>query len=474
MTRFAAALLQIAFLALSASGQAISSLVTAEDGAFVARDPDGSVLWHQFNVGAGPALALAAPSSSVAATAAWDPYTTLNPVPESMVIGPVFDSLGNAWVVIGDNVNLTAVQWDHTTGTWQAPHILGPAGNQAIRSVGLAVDQAGSVYITYNAGSTTGQAPYALMWAKYSPSAGWQDPALAYNSPFGVAATQPAIDSMGRLVMAFNSTSKLSSIVYNPATSSWGGLQNFDQRNETPLLPTLAANKGGTRIALVYLGRGGMKYMFFNSATGQWDSPALIPGSQFSTFSVGGTLSFYPVAVDEDGNVTLATTTYLLGFYSVSGFRYENGQWTATSLLPPSRRTTVVDNFGSIAVNTMGEVLVAAPGNAGSIGSAIRVFRYKPDQGWKTETAATYPSGRVGRCKIAWFQSDQAVVTYPGADDSDGSQNALYSNGAWAPGPHLPGTTVTFFPGMATAPNGDVLFTLSETADGDLATWLRP
>lgn len=478
MNKTALASLQIAFLILPLFGQTATSLVTSEDGTTIARNRNGRLLWQWNNSAQAVNTTTGATimgGPTAAATATWDPYTTLSPVPESTVAGPIFDSQGNAWVVVADTVNLTAVEWSGTTQTWQAPHVLAPAPKAGTDTVGLAVDQMGAVYVTYFADSPTGDAPYPMMWAKHSAATGWQGPSLAYNSPDTASETMPAIDSAGRIVVVYDGNG-VSSIVYDSATSSWGGYQNLAPGSVSPLEPTVAVNKNGTRLALVYLqNRHGMQYTFFDSATGQWSKLGVIPDSQWATFLSDGPGSYYPVAVDDAGNVTLATSTYLLGLYGVTGYRYENGQWTSKRLITPSRHKTVVDVFGSIALNPSGEVLVAAPINTGG-SVAITAFRYTPGRGWRTETAATYPSGTASRCKIAWYQTDQAVVVYSGANTNDGQQNALYSGGKWAPGPDLPGATTTFYPGMATAPNGNVLFTLSETLDatGSLATWLRP
>lgn len=474
MIRSAVAALQIAFLALPLFAQTAPSLVTAEDGTIIARDRNGKVLWQQLNNDAGPGSASAATSPMVAATATWEPYTTLAAAPGSTVAGPVFDATGNGWVVVGDNVNLSAIQWDHATGTWLPPHVLGPAPLGNTDSVGLAIDKTGTLYITYCADPATGQDPIPVMWAKYSPSAGWQEPAAVYLSSNSVYTTQPSIDSMGRLVLVFNGHIVFSR-VYDPATSSWGDVQTVVPTSSNALEATVAANSSGTRLALIYLQGSQMQYSFFDSAAGKWNPPATVPDSQFSTIVGGGSApNYFPVAVDEAGNVTFAAATNIRLLYGATGFRYEGGKWTATKLVPTSRRKTVVDVFGTIAINALGEVLIAAPANNGAAGSKITVFRYTPGKNWTVETAATYPSSRAGRCKIAWFQSDQAVVAYVGADDTDGLQNALYSNGKWGPGPHLPGTVVSFLPGIGTDPTGDVLLTLSETSDGAISTWLRP
>lgn len=456
------------FVLFSAPQFAQSSLLPLTAGAGAAPAPSPVSPPHR---GGSGVLTIGA-GANVGATAVWDPYTTLSAVPESTMAGPIFDAFGNAWVVISDNTNLSARQWSASTGTWQAPHILGPALSSTI-TVGLAVDQAGAVYITYNAALAGTQPPYALMWAKYSPVSGWTEPSLFYNSPDGVGSTVPAIDALGRLVVVFSGNG-VSSIVYDPATSSWGPVQNLAPGNTSPINPSVGANKSGSRLALVYLYGLQMKYSFFNSASASWNPPTTLPGSQFATFNAGGPGAFYPIVADDAGNVTLGITTYFFGLWGAVGFRYENGQWSSRRLITGSRSAIAMDGFGSAAINSSGEVLIAAPGPTDIGSTDISVFRYRPGKGWRVETAATYPSSRVTGCKVAWFQGTQAVVTYAGADDSDGEQNALYSNGKWAPGPHLPGTTVTFWPGIGTAPNGDVLFTLSFTANGSLATWLRP
>ena len=57
------------------------------------------------------------------------------------------------------------------------------------------------------------------------------------------------------------------------------------------------------------------------------------------------------------------------------------------------------------------------------------------------------------------------------------SRRQFYSNGAWASGASIPGGYGTVEPGLATAPNGDVLLAMSSAGQfnyGTVVTWLRP
>jgi hypothetical protein len=402
---------------------------------------------------------------------AWDPLTQLSADGAVTFTGPVMDSLGNAWIVFDDGVNLSVVESSGTSGTWQTPYILGPTIAAGGFGAAITVDQSGDVYVVYN-NTQTGSTPLPLTWAKYSPASGWQAPAVAYNSPDNFGFVIPAITSSGQLVVVFNANG-ISSIVYDPATSSWGPVQNLVPASDQPLLPSMAANASGSRLALVYLGTRGLEYSFFDSSTAQWESPAAIPQSERATFSVDATDSFLPISVDSSGNVTVVTALSA-GFrqYGVGGFRYEGSRWQLTELVSKSDSNANLENFGSIAQSPSGAVLVAVPTNYGAY--AITVFRYTPGVGWDTETAASVSTSEATRCRIAWFASGEAVVVYFNNTIEDA---AIYSNGAWASGPVIPGGYGTFYPGIATAPNGDVLLTMSSEAFesyGLVVTWLLP
>jgi hypothetical protein len=289
----------------------------------------------------------------------------------------------------------------------------------------------------------------------------------------------PAVDSAGHLVVVFDPSSGISSVVYDPDTSSWGRAQTVAAAGLNTLLPSMAGNTSGSRLALVYLGLGGIKYSFFDSSSKRWAEPAKIPGSEKVTFTAATDGSFIPISVDPSGNVTLVTSLRADGKYSVGGFHYDGSSWQLTQLVPPSDFLSDIENFGSIAQSPSGAVLVAIQTNFSGTCTytvamcATTVFRYTPGAGWDTETAATTTSG-ASRCAIAWFQSGEAVVVY-NVDNVGGA--AVYSNGAWSSGPPIPDGYATFYPRMATAPNGNVLFAMTSWATGSfgvVVTWLVP
>jgi hypothetical protein len=418
----------------------------------------------------------------------WDPLTNLDPSSTGQPIaGPIFDSLGNAWVVIDDAVSLVAIQSNGTSGTWQPPHIIGPS-IQAAGTIGVAVDQSGGFYVTYGTG-VAGGSSFPLMWAKYTVASGWQAAAQIYNSPDSFTETFPAIDSSGRIVVVFNPKFAITSIASDPAQSTWGTVQTVSPATDSPILPSVAANKSGTRLALVYLldsnvFRRGLRYTFFNSSTGQWNASLTVPNSANVTFSGYSTLNAFPIAVDNLGNITVATSLSVRANsisdatarptkqWSIGGFRYENGVWSMQQLISPSGSLPDLENLGSTALNANGTVLISVPLFDGFQGTNITVFRFTPGIGWDTEIAASFTNqGTISRSKVAWFEGTDAVVVYSAAGVP--LQGALYANGAWGSGPAIPGnfTNVTF-PALAGAPTGEAL--LGVPLGGVYVTYLRP
>jgi hypothetical protein len=406
---------------------------------------------------------------------AWDPITTLDSNPHSSFTGPVVDSLGNAWMLIDDNVSLSVVESNGTSGAWQAPHILGPG---IAEGAGIAVDQSGGVYVAYNGAAIGAGPPYSLMWAKYTPATGWQGPRLAYNSPDNFFLVFPAIDSEGRLVVVFYSNAGgLESIVYDPATSSWGRVQKVS-RNVPTGVTGMAANASGTQLVAAYLGRTGLLYSLYNHSTAKWSAPAPIPGSEQATFNAGAGGTHLQMAVDASGNVIVMSEMKAgRGEYTVAGFRYNGSGWQETVLLPPSPYSADLENSGSTALAPDGSLLVAVPIGSNT-GVNITVFRYTSGVGWDTETAAAYASSTATKCAVAWFASGDAVAVYLNFADADAEQAVIYRNGSWTSGPPIPTGYNTVTPGLATASNGDVLLGMSsdgfEYNYGTVATWLRP
>jgi hypothetical protein len=401
------------------------------------------ILWSGMLALAAPVICAAGPLPSPS-LALWDPLTKLD-APGHYLRGPVFDSLGNAWVVVDNGVNLTAHQSNGTSGTWKAPHIIGPSLPNRTYTVGLVADRAGGVYISYGTG-LPGSGSFPLMWTKYTPAGGWRTPALIHTSPHDFTETFALLDSAGRMVIVFNANG-VASVASTPGQTSWGPVQTIapPPRYFRVSMPSVAANRSGTRLALVYwtdpagLRSRGLRYAFFDSATGRWSDSQPIPGAENATFSSYSAENAFPVAVDEQGNVSLVCAI-LKGLFTVGGFRYEAGQWTLTQLLPWSRAAPDPATFGSTAIRADGTVLVTLATNFDADTTNVSVFRHTPGQGWRTEVAATYKSTIVSRCAVAWFNGDGAVVVY---QDYSGSapllRAAVYANGVWASGPPISG-----------------------------------
>jgi hypothetical protein len=179
------------------------------------------------------------------------------------------------------------------------------------------------------------------------------------------------------------------------------------------------------------------------------------------------------MAVDEAGNVTLVSAIQR-GLYTVAGFRYEGGVWTAAQLLPWSRSGANPDNMGGVAISASGAVLVVVPTFFSADITNVSVFRYTPGQGWRTEVAASYDGG-TSRSRVAWFNGTEAVVVYQDfSTNPPVLRSAVHQNGAWSSGPPIPGSFGTDFPGLGTAPTGEALLSMAVDGQGVYMTWLRP
>jgi hypothetical protein len=227
------------------------------------------------------AVCLTASLARAASVPMWDPLIQLDATPSARQRGPIFDSLGNAWVVIDNGVNLVAHQSNGNSGTWKPPHIIGPALPGRIFTVGVAVDRSGGFYVTWGTGQPS-NGSYPLLWTRYSPATGWRAPQVIYTSPSEFSETFPSIDSTGRLVVVFNPDG-IASIATDSSQTTWGPVQILapPPRTSRVVLPSVAANNSGTRLALVYLVYPrGLRYAFFNSAAGRWSDAESIPGSE--------------------------------------------------------------------------------------------------------------------------------------------------------------------------------------------------
>jgi hypothetical protein len=319
---------------------------------------------------------------------------------------------------------------------------------------------------------------------------GWQTPTQIYNSPKSFSETSCAVDSTGRLVVVFNPNG-ISSIASNAGQTSWGAVQIIASSEDAGLLPSLAGNKSGNRLALIYLadtiGRKGMRYTFFNSSTGKWGAPVAVPNSGAATFLAYTAVSSFPLAVDEAGNVTftatMSSTTRAADSqearpapaYVIDGFRYEGGAWSQQQLTSPSGSLPDLETSSGTALSSSGVVLIATPLSDGLHGVNITAFRYTPGIGWDTEIAAHYDTSTEIRCSAAWFEGTEAVVVY-----SDYSMPgiplvaALYSNGAWGNGPAPPGNpSGVAYPALATAPSGEAFLAMPDNPAVNV-TFLRP
>jgi hypothetical protein len=439
-------------------------------------------------------LALAASLSVTATAQTWSPVTYIGPYSEEYPSAPAFDSAGNAWVGLSyfnssnSQSTLQVVQSNGASGTWQQPVTLLQLSNHldAIWSgPNVIVDHLGMINVLYSlylAGT------YQLQSFRYVSGQGWQGPFVVYSSSNSTSVAASAVDSNNNLVVVFTLGSPSGnvgpfetwSIVYSSATQSWGTPQEISAANASTGLWSLASDPSGDNIMLVYSSKIGPAEDIYSwkyvPATQSWVGAA-VPGTSkpqfFTSNGVTGS-GHFPLTVDSSGNATLLAD-YVAGGTegqsTVYGFRYENGQWgKGVELLPVQHASGAIDYLGASAVDSSG-IAVGAMLSSRE-GGVVYAFRYTPEQGWDTETAAVnpYPPGG-GRVGVAFLGSTpgEAVVVYP---TETNLTSAVYLNGVWSATAAITNTIPFWFP-FVQAPTGQDLLVF-QSANPPGATWLNP
>ncbi|MFN0103417.1 MAG: hypothetical protein ACKV2U_15170 [Bryobacteraceae bacterium] len=491
---------------LTAPAFAQPETVTAERGTVIARSPAGRAIWRVvkadkehatvrtigaglYEIGDGTIVnrrgrvvrsgASLAQLPAAAAQPAWDPLVPLGDE-DADAEGPVMDGAGNAYVLVVDSA-MSVIRSNGTSGSWQGPQLI-LADASGVFNPQITVDSIGNITVLYRA---FGASTYDLRAIRYTASTGWQGPSVIYSSPFFFQQMIAATDSLNNVVVVFDRDNAGGgtgawSIVYSYSQSIWGAGQQVSADGGSALLHSLARNPAGTRLMMAYLRFSLADAVFvhqYSPATQSWGVAEPLLASGLAGFSSAGVGSHLPLTIDDGGNGTIFVPFYIgIRIQSLYGYRYENGRWRiGQKLLDWGQTFFDLPNFGDAAVNSQGVVLGAIT-NRGPSNQQFSMFRFTPGQGWNHEIAAEFPSASYTRCRVAWLGAiGEAVGTYMFSE----LKSVVYTAGAWALAPEIPGNYGTFFHETVTAPSGEVLLVFG--ADGGppplgapYATWLRP
>ncbi len=428
-----------------------------------------------------------------ASCAGWDPLAEVSPPPPEGTsdshTSPLFDSLGNAWVIlthlVSGDYSLQVRRSNGHTGTWQPLETISDTTNYVSTPEG-AIDPDDNITIVFR----DIQAGYKLYAMGYEPGSGWSGPDLVYTTSTFFQAIEIAADADGNIPVitdsGFSPDKTVQSTVYDADTGTWSSPQQISPTGYDTLLPTVVQNRAGDVIYLVYLVKGGgptgLYAHRFDSTTKTWGPAVFLPGSTAAGYTIAVPVSRLPATVDSLGNATVLWQTALPGPYGVYASRTDNGVWQdAYELLAPGPDDTDIENFADADSNDRGDAFgVITRYESGS--NRLYAFRYHASDGWQTpENPYTSTLNFSTRVRICFYRGAHAVATLYGWQDSlDQLTSLIYTGTMWLPDLlDVPENHKAYFQ-ETQADQGEALLVyegelgpLGSDNRGILATWLR-
>ena len=346
MVRGLAAVLVVWQLASPAAGAQPYGIATGPGGEVRLATPEGAILWRLARPGAGtPRVETTAsggflidgttlvdrrgqvleerrgaPGGSDARTAvagaaaAWDVPVLVSP--DAGPFGnqePVFDSAGNAWIIVraADVKTLAVTTALGHTNSWTAPVTLATTAGTFLDGQ-VTIDGQDRITVVYRRLEPDGVNANFIDVLRYVPGAGWSGPETIHATLDFFQMVHAAADSAGNLVVGFegDGVSAMFTLIYDSAAGIWGPATRLSPAGSSAFVPTLVSNDDGTAVyALFWVLSGaerGVHVSRFDTAGLAWNPPSRLPGSAAAQIpggiSVGAAI---PAAVDGDGNLTV-------------------------------------------------------------------------------------------------------------------------------------------------------------------------
>lgn len=407
----------------------------------------------------------------------WSPLTVINGGPYYLESGPVLDDQGNALVLLstgsgGTQDHLWLTRSVGNSGVWTTPELVVVDTNgYAV----LAADAQGRLTVIYRRLASG----YALRAVRYTPGGGWSAPVTVYSSTYFFQHIEAQADADGNVLVLFDreTTSfrpEIWAIRYDSAGGSWESEpQRLSLSNVAAYVPRLASNEAGDAVFAVYLLDLGLTRALmahrFNPATQSWGPPIRLPGTTLAGTYLAGPGSRLVAVVDDSGTATVVWSAFTADYQAIYASRFEGGRWRRPiRLLPWSNYLLDLENFGDAA--TQEAQVIGVSSRQESLNSKVFAWRYD-GANWHTDTAYAYSANSAQtRVRVAWYGSDQAVVTF-----SDLSlprlQSVAYDGANWGGPSNVPGDTYSFFQESLT--RGDEVVLVYEMAYSGLVggTW---
>jgi hypothetical protein len=406
------------------------------DGMVVSRR--GTVLADRSRVGAasGPIGA-----GGLVGCPSWEELTAITAPPGggADIIAPLkVDSLGNVWAInrrLGPGNDILRLRvFDRAADTWGPLETLSDSTTYADEPES-AIDGDDNLTIVFR-DVNQGYRMYAM---RYEPGSGWGPLTPIYSTPTFFQAVEVAADADGDVVVIndLNGPAKsVRSVYYDASSGTWGSPVQVSPDGYDTLLPTVAQNKDGSVVYLIYrVSGGGPPGVYGHRWDGDknvWGPAEFVPGSQDVGFSTAGASSRFPLTVGGDGEATLLWQTRTP--YTIYASRTQGGVWQAPhEVLPPSSYSISIENFSYIDSNEAGDVIGAFTRWEGP--NNFYAFRYDHATGWR-DVVNPYTSSvnLVTRVRVAFHNGARAVGTVLGSQDGQRQLVSLNYDGLdWQP-----------------------------------------
>ena len=510
----------------AAAGAAPFGIATGPGGEVRLATPEGAVLWRLTRPGAGtphvePTASggflidgtilvdrrglvleerLGAPGGSDArvapagAAAAWDMPVLVSPDDETFSNQePVFDSAGNAWIILRarDTKTLAVTTSLGHTNSWTAPVTLATTAGLFLDGA-VTIDGDDRITVVYRRLEPDGVNANFIDVLRYVPGAGWSGPETIHATLDFFQMVHAAADSAGNLVVGFegDGVSAMFTLIYDSAAGIWGPATRLSPAGPSAFVPTLVSNADGTAVyALFWVLSGaerGVYFSRFDTAGLAWNPPARLPRSAAAQipggFSVGAVL---PAAVDGEGNLTvLSYRRRVIGggtlLWVAQGSRVapDGTAGAPVPLLVQLEDPPDILNFPDTEANETGDVFfVFRNRGPDQVVNLVALHYDSQTAAWEPRRILYRDQAGFHRVRIAFRTGDAAVLSFfdSNALPEDQLSTRLFDGTTWdldkLP---IPGSPASVFHETASDGGEVIMWCGNETASGSISTtWLR-
>lgn len=419
----------------------------------------------------------------------WEPPFTVS---DGFVFGkPLFDSLGNAWLILEEDGSPDSVVSRTSIGhsnVWEEPLLIAELLEGNTGDGDSAIDSNDVVTAAFRRNAPGIQ----LDAARYTPGQGWSEVETIYPPGDFVQAVIATADNMGNTIVGTdgNDGTALYTMIYDGKAGAWMAPERISPLGFDELVgPTLVRNRDGSAVYAVFWGFGGptrgIYARRFDSESVSWGPLIRLPASRNSVvpdFASAG--AAIPAAVDPSGNLWIS-------HYRMRDLKSGETLWTLlmSQVTPgggamlPVVLTRHLDSppgllsFGDFAASDTGDLLYAYTRFSQAQQSGeITAFRFDVEQqGWNgPEPLLIVPGTSPDLVRVAYQVGDAAIAVFVDSTDlaNRSTVSRTFDGTAWLPDLiSVNGDIGEIF--RLASDGGDVVMNINlRETEGSQATWL--